>query len=206
MTAKIYINNAPDLKDGTGKWLRSYSIEPYTKYLSRSGQLWINMESRCSGKYQMSYPAYAGTENGFKDFQEFAEWCQSQDGYMEKVGKRYWQLDKDLLVPGNKQYSKDTCVFVPSEINSLFLDVNDNGLKLGVGIYSYDESKFTAHCNRSGKSKGWLGVFNTEDEAHDAWKVAKAAVVAEFIEKYKAYPRLTQGLRNKAASLGLPAD
>ena len=31
-----------------------------------------------------------------------------------------WQLDKDILVQGNKLYSPETCCFVPKEINILF--------------------------------------------------------------------------------------
>lgn len=202
MPAKKYVNNAPDKKDGAGKWLRSYTAEPYTKALTRSGQLWVNMEARCSEKYKISYPSYIGIENGFKDFQEFAEWCQTQDGYMDKDGKRFWQLDKDLLVPGNKTYSKDTCIFVPSDVNTVFNNPQNNGLKLGVSVYQYDNSKFYAEC-KVGGSKVNLGVFTTENAAHEAWREVKIGYVESLVLKYKDYPLIVRGLRNKAESLGL---
>ena len=31
-----------------------------------------------------------------------------------------WELDKDILVKGNKIYSPDTCCFVPKEVNTVF--------------------------------------------------------------------------------------
>ena len=37
-----------------------------------------------------------------------------------------WQLDKDILLKGNKIYSPDTCCFVPQEINSIAVDSNNN--------------------------------------------------------------------------------
>jgi hypothetical protein len=200
MPAKKYINNAPDKKDGTGKWLRSYTEELYTKSLTRSGQLWVNMETRCGEKYQTTYPSYVGVENGFSGYQDFAEWCQVQDGYLNKDGKRFWQLDKDLLVPGNRVYSKETCMFVPNDVNTLFNDSQDNGLKLGVGVYSYDSSRFVATC-RSVGNKGYLGIFETEDAAHEAWRVEKTRHAMMLVDKYQDYPKVVEGIQNKLQQL-----
>lgn len=46
-------------------------------------------------------------------FSNFAEW-------FDKHHVEGWELDKDILVSGNRTYSPETCCFVPHEINVLF--------------------------------------------------------------------------------------
>lgn len=50
------------------------------------------------------------------------------------------ELDKDILVKGNKIYSPTTCVFVPQRINTLFVKSNHIRGKFPIGVY-YDNSK-----------------------------------------------------------------
>jgi hypothetical protein len=44
-------------------------------------------------------------------------------------------LDKDILYKGNKIYSPDTCVFVPQEINALFVKNDANRGDLPIGVF-----------------------------------------------------------------------
>lgn len=49
--------------------------------------------------------------------------------------EKYWHLDKDILVAGNKIYSPETCLFVPNRINSLLIrGVKTGPLPLGVSM------------------------------------------------------------------------
>lgn len=73
------------------------------------------MERGHSEAFKAIKPTYKDcyVDSEWHNFQNFARWCNTQKGF----GKDGWHLDKDLLVKGNKKYSKDTCVFIPPEIN-----------------------------------------------------------------------------------------
>lgn len=106
---------------------------------TREARLWYDMMNRCEsgGKCQARQPAYVGcfTSTLFQDFQLFAGWCHSQVGF----GLKGHQLDKDILVEGNKEYSEDVCVFVPQELNKfLTLRAADRG-NCPLGVYWREE-------------------------------------------------------------------
>ena len=143
------------------------------------------MLERCySDTYKKKYPTYEGCEvsENFKSYEYFYEWCHKQIGFSNQG----WHLDKDLLIKGNKVYSEPTCVFIPKEIN-LVLTKNDTrrGGHL-IGVCWHNASKtFVAQVNKSKGRSGWLGCFNTEIEAFNAYKKAKEAFVKEQADEWK---------------------
>ena len=147
--------------------------------------LWKSMLRRCySDNSKKNRPTYEGYEvsDKFKSYEYFYEWCQNQIGF----GVEGWHLDKDLLVKGNKVYSESTCVFLPSEINSLLVKHTPSRGKHPIGVSWYSKSKtFIAQVNKNkGKSEN-LGYFTTELEAFNAYKTAKESFVKEQAEKWK---------------------
>mgnify|MGYP003414669990 FL=1 len=95
---------------------------------------WEKMLKRCyDEKYLNKYVTYKGVTvcEEWLNFQNFAEWCQHQNGFGELDNKgKIFQLDKDILAKETKEYSPETCCFVPQEINILFLSANKD-----VGCY-----------------------------------------------------------------------
>lgn len=162
---------------------------------------WNNMLKRCycnkSLEVSPSYEDCQVSEN-FKNYQYFKEWCFQQIGFEEvdRNGKSF-QLDKDILVKGNRIYSEDTCCFVPKEINMFsVIRAKDRGeCLIGVG-YKPKRKQFRARC-RTGYSKdGHLGWFSTEIEAFHAYKVAKEDYGKTLANKYKDQidPRVYEAL------------
>ena len=158
---------------------------------SYSFQLWKNMLKRCYSEVSFKKsPSYEQclTSETFNDYQQFKTWCNSQLGF----GNTGWELDKDILVKGNKIYSEDTCCFVPKEINLLLVkhDKGRGDYLLGVD-YHKNRKQFRARC--SDKHLGW---FNTEIEAFNAYKEAKEAYIKEVAEKWKDQidPRVYEAL------------
>ena len=153
--------------------------------LTKEYDLWQNMLRRCySDKYQKKQPTYEGCEvsDNFKSYEYFYDWCNKQVGF----GNKDWQLDKDLLVKGNKVYNESTCVFIPAEINSLLTKCTASRGKHLIGVcWSNTHKAFKAQVSKSKGKREHLGFFNAELEAYNAYKTAKEAFVKEQAEKWK---------------------
>ena len=112
--------------------------------------------------------------------------------------KSGFQLDKDILVKGNKLYSPDTCLFVPKEINTLLTHRRkDKGL-YPVGVsYKPRINRYRAQISKF-KKVIHLGCFITPEEAFQAYKTAKEAYIKEVAEIYKDQidPRVYEALMN----------
>ena len=157
--------------------------------LTKEYKLWRDMLKRCySDTYQKKYPTYESCEvsDKFKSYEYFYEWCQSQVGFGNDGNGNPFQLDKDLLIKGNKFYSESTCVFIPREINQVLTKCTASRGEQLIGVYWCNTNKaFKAQvCKSKGKQKN-LGFFKTEIEAFNAYKQAKESFIKEQANKWK---------------------
>ena len=163
-----------------------------TKYLitvdgvkTKEYALWYGMLARCySDAFKKKNPTYEGCKcsENFKSYEYFYEWCHKQVGF----GNDGFELDKDLLVKGNKVYSESTCVFLPQEVNSLLTKCVASRGEYLIGVCWHKRDK--AFIARLGKNKGkreHLGSFKTEIEAFNAYKEAKESFIKEQANKWK---------------------
>ncbi len=152
--------------------------------------LWQSMLKRCySDAYQKKKPTYEGCEvsDKFKSYEYFYEWCHSQIGFDNDGNGNPFQLDKDLLVKGNKVYSESTCVFIPAEVNTLLVKSDKIRGKHPIGVYWNKTNKaFKAQVNKNKGKPEYLGSFNTEIEAFNAYKTAKESFIKEQANEWKS--------------------
>ena len=155
--------------------------DPVTKKKCKIYTMWLDMLRRCySETYQNQHVKYKGcsVEPGWFKFSSFKDWVLSNKEYAENK-----QLDKDLLVKGNKLYSPETCTFISQEINK-FLTVNQtkkSGLPVGVNKKS---NRFQAVCNNPFTKKlEHLGYFSSAEEAHLAWKTKKQEIAKIYADQ-----------------------
>lgn len=161
---------------------------------------WHVMFKRAYSKaYQSLYTTYVGCSvcDEWIYFTNFKAWMQTQDW----EGK---QLDKDLLVKGNKVYSPETCVFIEQNINKFMSEKPNRVQELPTGV-SWDKksNKYRAQCVSvtTGKQTN-LGWFDSPDEGHKAWldfKLSQAHILAgdqsdervakALIERYENYSK-----------------
>jgi len=171
--------------------------------LIREYTLWSEMLRRCAATYQEKHPTYTDTacSESFKSFTFFYEWCNKQVGFKSVDEKgNYWQLDKDLLIKGNKLYSEDTCVFVPQRVNKLLTRRDKSRGKHPLGVcWNNWSSKFSATCSvgEAALTKH-IGYFDTPIEAFVAYKSFKEAYIKEVANEYKHQldPRAYEALIN----------
>ena len=145
---------------------------------------WVRMFERCySKKFHRINPTYIGctVSDEFKDYSKWREWY---DNYQYKYDG--WHLDKDLLIKGNKVYSENTCVFLPHEINQILVKRTVSRGKYLIGVcWSKTNKAFVAQVRKNKGKQEYLGFFNTEIEAFNAYKQAKEAFIKEQADKYK---------------------
>ena len=166
--------------------------------LTREYKLWMDMLRRCySDGFKKKHLTYKDCEvsDKFKSYEYFYEWCNKQIGFSNQS----WQLDKDLLIKGNKVYSEDSCVFIPQEINKVLVKCTASRGEHLIGVYWCKKGKaFKAQISKNKGKQEFLGYFNTELEAFDAYKVAKETYIKEQANKFKSQidTRAYQALMN----------
>lgn len=131
-----------------------------------------NMAFRCHKNKSLSVnPAWL-------KFSGFKAWMKTQQ----------WEglsLDKDIILPGNKEYGPDNCAFVPTRVNNAFLTFKSVRGSLPLGVYYQKKNKgcikelakpYRARVQKfmDGKAKTHnIGYFHDPYSAHRAWQVAK---------------------------------
>lgn len=169
-----------DFKNADGLWQSCVSVGGYT-FKTRSFSIWDNMKNRCTkgNSIQRNNHTYIGCTmcEEWYSYDAFMEWAIRQPEFYFKD----YELDKDLLATGKKkQYSPDTCCFIPAEIN-VFLTSKSRSKNrdLPVGV-SRVGIRFRASC--AGKN---LGTFDSAKAAYAAYRKCKQASAKALAEKYK---------------------
>ena len=152
---------------------------------------WKSMLERCySAKCQEKRPTYKGcsVSDEWLTFSSFKNWMETQDW----EGK---ELDKDILVEGNKVYSADTCVFVTQMVNKFTTDSGTARGECLIGTHWHKQKeKFQSRCsNPFTKKNEHLGYFTCEQAAHNAWAKRKLELAHELSE-IQTDPRVAKAL------------
>lgn len=131
-------------------------------------------------------------------FSNFRNWMQEQK-WQDREGNKLY-LDKDLLFIGNKEYSKDKCVFIPCKVNNFVTDSRAKRGEWPLGVsWHKDSGKFIANCNVNGR-QFHLGLFSDPNEAHLTWKSYKHNLSLQYANEleFEGYDqRLIQALRTR---------
>ena len=152
---------------------------------------WKSMLERCyDEKFQIKQPTYMGCKvcKEWLNFQNFADWYYKN---YYKIDNEKMCLDKDILVKGNKIYSPETCVFVPHNINILFIERDKCRGSFPIGVsYHKQHNKYSSNCHvynfDTSKSKlKHLGYYETPEEAFKVYKEFKESYIKQVADYYK---------------------
>ena len=182
---------------GEGK----YKVSENRK-LTDEFKIWYHMLQRCHDpKYHEKEPTYKDctVEDYLLNFQHMCKWLENN--YYEIPGEKMC-LDKDILNKGNKIYSKDTCIFVPQRINTLFTKSDKSRGKNPIGTYQLSSGNYQVHCSNAYGKSVYLGSYSTKEEAFRVYKEYKEKVIKEVIDSYEGkipepfYSRLKEAMYN----------
>jgi len=140
---------------------------------------WSGMLERCySDKYHAKKPTYKDctVSDEWLLFSNFKNWMIKQ----EWKGK---ELDKDILIQGNKVYAPDRCLFVTADMNRLTSGNCASGATYKEGItWCPKINKFRSRLCVYGKRKH-LGYFASELDAHSIYVKEKLLYIKSVAEK-----------------------
>ena len=165
-------------------------------------KIYYDMLRRCyDPKFHERNPAYKGckVEDYLLNFQNMGKWID--ENYYEIPGETMC-LDKDILCKGNKIYSRDTCIFVPQRINTLFTKCDKSRGNNPIGVDQLPSGNYKVHCNDGYGKTVSLGTYKTKEEAFQVYKQYKEKVIKEVIDSYKGvipepyYSRLKTAMYN----------
>lgn len=131
----------PNFKSYFGVGFRG--VGPYTMHGQLSFNKWNNLMVRCYDKqYKIDHPTYEDVYccEEWHNYQTFTKWFREQIGY----GEKGFDLDKDLLVKGNKVYSPENCVLVPQELNKI---LGNTAADRGISTRPDLNGKWMVRCN-----------------------------------------------------------
>ncbi len=138
--------------------------------------VWASMIGRVHGMVSEKTPRFGYEETivceEWSKFSTFKKWMETKDW-------KNMELDKDLIYPGNKTYSPQTCTFITKQLNRAITKKKRNKSIYKQGV-SCAGIKYQAEINMHSKRKR-LGSFRTEDEAHLAYSKEKYKYLYDFM-------------------------
>ena len=111
----------------------------------------------------------------------FKEWIEQWDDFENK------EIDKDLLIPGNRIYGPDTCLMVRHIVNAWFKPTIKGDLPRGVSWNSSwkkgkSPNPYRAQITPIGGKRTALGVYATIEEASAVFEKARKEQIKVLIE------------------------
>lgn len=159
----------------------------------KSYKTWKQMLERCySHHIHMNQKTYiiCTVHDDWRYFSNFKKWFD--ENYIEDTA-----LDKDILVRGNKEYSKETCCFVPQQINSLLTKSEARRGPYPIGITFHKRiGKLQVRCHDGYGKLIHLGYFNDVNEAFEKYKECKERVIKEVALKAFADNKITERVKD----------
>lgn len=142
-------------------------------YSAWSGMLKRAYSERCHKRR----PTYVGVTvcEEWHSFSAFREWWLNnhREGY---------ELDKDLLAIGNREYGPDACIYIPRWLNTFTVDsgASRGELPIGVSLYKPTGKYKSECCNPITGNRRRLGLFNTPEAAYVAWRRYKLSLADQL--------------------------
>lgn len=160
----------------------------YNVFKDKEYRIWQKMLSRCfDEKTKQRQPSYINVSccDSWLHLSKFIKDIRSLDNHEMAISES-WELDKDILVKGNRVYSLETCCFVPGEINKLLVSRSRfrGDQPIGVSLIK-GTSRYRAQLSVNGEQIH-LGRFGSAEDAFNCYKKAKEDRIIQVANKFKS--------------------
>lgn len=163
-----------------------------------------------NGMLRRSYDtAFKQKQSTYLECSVADEWLVFSNFHKWMIEQPYecMHLDKDILVQGNKVYSKETCCFVPQFINGLLWQKADRQRELPLGVsLKYNRPQagppkrpYSCAMATENSKANWVGNFETAEEAHYAWQIKKADMIGYRVMRWQFDPEVNHSFNQKVA-------
>ena len=146
---------------------------------------WRCMIERCfSNKFKEKHPTYLNATccKEWLLYVIFYVWLHSQPNFDKWLNGSQWNIDKDILIKGNKIYSPETCCLVPDNVNKLFTKCDKVRGKYPIGVHRVRD-KFAAYCqNPLINKRVHLGYHATSIKGFQAYKKYKEKLIKQVAQ------------------------
>lgn len=159
-------------------------------------RVWVHMLQRCYSplaKHSRGGSSYADCFvcDEWHSFKSFRAWMIAQP----------WEgneIDKDLLVRGNKEYRPDRCIFISQELNKFMTSCASARGRWPVGVSRIKATGvFRSSCRNPFIDKyEHLGCFPDDKSAHEAWRKRKHQLACRYADA-QSDVRIAEALRIK---------
>lgn len=142
---------------------------------------WSHLLNRIYGKEKRLNRIYSGCTvcEEWLFFENFSKWYNEQIGH--NLG---YAIDKDLLGNG-KYYSPETCCLLPHKLNSMIVSRESKNRELPTGVKRSGKRFFAQALIGTAERKYiYLGNFDTQEEASNAYKAFRKKRIAETAQVY----------------------
>lgn len=148
-------------------------------------KVWVDMLRRCFDKNRKEeHPTYKDISccKEWLLFENFYEWLHSQENFEKWYNGKRWDLDKDILIKGNKIYSPEYCSLVPQNVNKLFIKRDTCRGDLPIGV-TRNGKGFRAECmNPFKKKREYSTTYSTPEQAFKAYKQYKENIIKQVAQ------------------------
>jgi hypothetical protein len=149
----------------------------------KSYKVWTDMIRRCYNDCFTKNETYLNcyVDENWWNYENFEKWF---DNNYYELGSEKICLDKDTLFKNNKCYSENTCVFVPNNVNVLFIKSNKTRGSLPLGVRK-NGTTFQARLSKNNKSVV-ISSHSTIEDAFYAYKTTKESYIKQVANEYKS--------------------
>lgn len=160
--------------------------------LTKEYSTWQGILSRCYNNKKKNAKSYKQCRvcDEWLLFENFYEWLHSQENFGKWYNGDKWDVDKDILVKGNKIYSPETCCLVPTNVNILFVKRKEYRGELPIGVVKH-RNKYVAQCHRSNQGI-YIGIYDTPEEAFQAYKEYKESYIKQVAQEEYSKGNITK--------------